>query len=105
MSAICTSTSFPTLLPSAARSGTLPPAARHGAWQLCARRALSLQATRASVLRVRQGRLWVTRDATVDRGSEDLVVAPGESISVPGGQRIVLEPWDGQGASYTWDAA
>lgn len=51
------------------------------------------------------GRVWVTRDATGEWGSEDLVLAPGESLTVAAGRRIVMEPWDGHGATYTWDAA
>ena len=38
-------------------------------------------------------------------GSEDLVLAPGESLAVAAGERIVMEPWDGNGATYSWDAA
>lgn len=56
----------------------MPPAVRRGAWQLAAGQATTLKAARASVLRIRQGRLWVTRDATAHRGSEDLVLGPGE---------------------------
>lgn len=83
----------------------VPPAVRRGAWQIAHGQALSLRAGSASVLRVRQGRIWVTRDATTHWGSEDIVLAPGESLSVPAGQRLVMEAWDGHGATYTWDAA
>ena len=37
---------------------------------------MTLKALAPSVLRVRQGRVWVTRDATSHWGSEDLVLAP-----------------------------
>jgi hypothetical protein len=47
----------------------------------------------------------VTRDATAHAGSEDLVLAPGESLAVAAGERIVMEPWDSHGATYSWDAA
>ena len=89
-------------VPSASR---VPPAVRRGAWQIAAGQAMTLKARSESVLRVRQGRLWVTRDATASWGSEDLVLAPGESLTVVAGERIVMEPWDGYGATYTWDAA
>ena len=104
MSAACTASSLlPQTLP--ARAAAVPPAARRGAWQLPVGQAASLKAASASVLHVRQGRVWVTRDATDKCGSEDIVLAPGESLMVDAGQRIVMEPWDGCGATYTWDAA
>jgi len=102
MSAVVTSSSLPSV--ALARPAAVPPAVRRGAWQLEAGHAISLRASSASVLRIRQGRVWVTRDATVHSGSEDLVLAPGESLAVAGGERIVMEPWDGNGATYTWDA-
>jgi hypothetical protein len=104
MSAVCTAT---TSLSSAAlaRPAAVPPAVRRGAWQLDAGHAMSLRAASASVLRIRQGRVWVTRDATAHTGSEDLVLAPGESLVVAAGERIVMEPWDSHGTTYSWDAA
>ncbi|MDA7417758.1 DUF2917 domain-containing protein [Xenophilus arseniciresistens] len=81
----------------------VPPAVRSGAWQLQAGQATTLQARHAHVLHVRQGRLWVTMDATATWGSEDLVLGPGERLTVPAGQRLVMEPWDGFGATWSWD--
>jgi len=104
MSAVCTPSSLPSLAVPG-RATAIPPAVRHGAWQLAAGQATSLKAARASVLRVRQGRLWITCDAGARSSSEDLVLGPGESLAVPAGQRIVMEPWDGHGATYTWDVA
>ena len=89
-------------VPSASR---VPPAVRRGAWQIAAGQAMTLKARSESVLRVRQGRLWVTRDATTSWGSEDLVLAPGESLVVAAGQKLVMEPWDSFGATYSWDAS
>ena len=104
MSATYTTSSLsPLSLP--ARAAAVPPAVRRGAWQLPVGQAARLKAASTSVLRVRQGRVWVTRDATDKWGSEDVVLAPGESMTVLAGQRIVMEPWDGFGATYTWDAA
>jgi len=94
---VCTSTLAP------APAAAVPPAVRRGAWQLAAGQATSLRARRPSVLRVRQGRLWITRDATAAHASEDLVLGPGEALPVAAGQRIVMEPWDGYGATYSWD--
>jgi len=103
MSAVCTSPSLSSA--TLARPAAVPPAVRRGAWQLDPGHAMSLKAASASVLRVRQGRVWVTRDATAHAGSEDIVLAPGESLAVSAGERIVMEPWDGNGATYSWDAA
>jgi hypothetical protein len=105
MSAAAVSSSSLSSVLGAQRSVAVPPAVRRGAWQLRAGQALSLKAGSASVLRIRQGRVWVTRDATDQWGSEDLVLAPGESLVVQAGQRVVMEPWDSHGATYTWDAA
>jgi len=103
MSAVCHAPSLSSL--SLPNQAAVPPAVRRGAWQLAAGQAMSLRARGDSVLCVRQGRLWVTRDATADRGSEDLVLAPGEMLAVSAGQRVVMEPWDGFGATYSWDSA
>ncbi|HUD33154.1 MAG TPA: DUF2917 domain-containing protein [Variovorax sp.] len=75
------------------------------AWQLAFGRAASLRAEAAGVLRVTRGRLWVTRDATRRRATEDLVLAPGDTLALATGERVVMEPWDARGAAYAWDAA
>lgn len=72
--------------------------------QLTAGRAASLRAGATGVLRVTRGRLWVTRDATRHRATEDLVLAPGDTLALAAGERVVMEPWDAQGAAYAWDA-
>jgi hypothetical protein len=87
------------------RPVNVPPAVRRGAWQLKSGQAITLRAAGQSVLKVRQGRVWITCDATDTWGSEDLVLGPGESLRVTQGQRVVMEPWDCHGATYTWDAA
>lgn len=92
-------------IPGLRRPASVPPAVRRGAWQLAAGQAMSLRAQSDSVLKVRQGRVWVTRDATAQWGSEDLVLGPGDSLRLAKGERLVMEPWDGFGATYTWDAA
>ncbi|MEJ8854560.1 DUF2917 domain-containing protein [Variovorax robiniae] len=88
-----------------ARPATVPAATRRGAWQICAGQAISLKASSNSIMRIRQGRVWVTLDANRAHGSEDIVLAPGESLKVAAGERLVMEPWDGYGATYTWDVA
>lgn len=80
-------------------------ASRRNSIRLDAGRATSLRADCARLLQVRQGRVWVTRDATVRLATEDVVLGCGESMRVAAGDRIVLEPWDHNGATYSWDIA
>jgi hypothetical protein len=104
MSAACTASPLPSLsLPG--QVPAVPSTVRRGAWQLAAGQATTLKASAATVLRIRQGRVWITCDATSLRGSEDLVLAPGESMRLASGQRMVMESWDGYGATYTWEPA
>jgi len=98
-------TFVPSSVPSLTGQFPVPPAVRRGAWQLAAGQAMSLRARSPSLLKIRQGRVWVTRDATPHWGSEDLVLGPGESLKLAKGERVVMEPWDSFGATYTWDAA
>lgn len=99
------------LAPSSSASSTVPrtvpPMAASGggeARQLAAGRAASLRAEAAGVLRVTRGRLWVTRDATRRRATEDLMLAPGDTLPLAAGERVVMEPLDAQGATYAWAA-
>ncbi|RQO61022.1 hypothetical protein DBV14_05800 [Variovorax sp. KBW07] len=103
--AVCTTPSLASLPVPARTTAAVPPAVRRGAWQIAPGEAMSLKARTNSVLRVKQGRVWITPDATLKNPSEDLVLAPGESLAVAAGQRIVMEAWDGYGATYAWDAA
>lgn len=103
--AVCTTESLVSLSIPARTAAAVPPAVRRGAWQIAPGEAMSLKARTASVLRVKQGRVWITPDATLANPSEDLVLAPGESMTVAAGQRIVMEAWDGYGATYSWDQA
>ena len=103
--AVCTTESLASLSIPARTNAAVPPAVRRGAWQIAPGEAMSPKARSASVLRVKQGRVWVTPDATPASPSEDLVLAPGESLPVAAGQRIVMEAWDGYGATYSWDPA
>ena len=60
-----------------------------GSFQLANGRALSLQPGKASLLRVKQGRVWATL------GSElgDHVLVPGSTLHIPAGEHVVIEPW------------
>lgn len=65
-------------------------------WCLDARRAMTLRPQVSSRLHITQGRAWVTLGLP-HRGSGkesgDVVLAAGESLSVPAGARLVMEPW------------
>jgi hypothetical protein len=54
---------------------------------------------------VTRGRLWATRDATRRRATEDLVLGPGDTLSLEAGERVVMEAWDGRGADCAWTVA
>lgn len=65
-------------------------------WRLDARRAMSLRPQVPSRLHITQGRAWVTLGKAHDgAGNEsgDLVLNAGESLMVPAGARLVMEPW------------
>ena len=65
-------------------------------WLLDARRAMSLRPRVRSRLHIIQGRAWVTLGQVHDgAGNEsgDLVLGAGESLVVPAGARVVMEPW------------
>lgn len=65
-------------------------------WRLDAHRAMSLRPQVPSRLHITQGRAWVTLgQAHKGAGNEsgDLVLNAGESLAVPVGARLVMEPW------------
>jgi hypothetical protein len=78
-----------------------------GSWKLEAGRALTLHPSEAGELRVAQGRLWATLDgphAGSLRGLGDLILEPGTPLRLRAGQRVVLEPADGQLPAYfAWE--
>ncbi len=90
---------------SAADDSFVIAASRRNFVQLEAGRATSLRADCARLLQVRQGKVWVTRDATASTATEDVVLGCGESMRIAAGDRIVLEPWDSNGVTYSWDIA
>jgi hypothetical protein len=79
-----------------------------GSWKLEAGRALSLTPAAAGVLRIAEGRVWVTLDMQPGdlEASGDLFLVPGRGLVVQAGQRVVLESAgsDRQAAAYfSWD--
>jgi len=105
MSVACTSPSLVSLSRPSTADAAAAAFVRIAPRQLAAGQATSLRADGARLLQVRQGRIWVTRDATARNASEDLVLAPGDSLVVAAGDRIVMESWGAAGAAYTWDSA
>lgn len=79
-------------------------------WRLDARRAMTLRPSVPSRLQITQGRAWVTLGLPHEgAGNEsgDHMLAAGESLVVPAGVRLVMEPWqpasDGP-VSFDWTA-
>ena len=81
-----------------------PPAAPAlpGSWKLKAGRAVTLRPREASLLRVKQGRVWVT----LQREPGDHVLVPGSTLHIAAGDRVVIEPWpvqERQPVYFDWD--
>lgn len=87
---------------------SLSSAALPGCWKLDAGRALTLTPSGAGVLRIAEGRVWVTMD-TLQRDAQaagDLFLVPGRGMVVQAGQRLVLESSGadrGAAAYFSWD--
>jgi hypothetical protein len=66
-----------------------------GAWRLHPGQAMSLYPQQVSVLRIHRGPVWVTlgeSGALSPQASGDLFLMDGESMVVPAGARLVMEP-------------
>lgn len=61
-------------------------------WRLPAGRALSLRPRRAGLLQVCQGQVWATMDGPHGWREGDMFLAAGDSLRVPAGQHLVIEP-------------
>lgn len=71
------------------------PAALRG-WRLDVRRAMTLRPQVPSRLHITEGRAWVTLGMPHEGAgnvSGDVMLAAGESLAVPAGARLVMEPW------------
>ena len=65
-------------------------------WRLDARRAMTLRPHVSSRLQITQGRAWITLGLPHEgAGNEsgDHMLTAGESLVVPAGARLVMEPW------------
>jgi Protein of unknown function (DUF2917) len=66
-----------------------------GSWRLHPGHAMALRPRRASLLRIYCGRVWVTQGGpytVVGRESGDHFLLPGDTLRVPAGARLVMEP-------------
>lgn len=84
------------IAPFSASSEPLSCAASARGWRLDARRAMTLRPQVPSRLQINQGRVWVTLGQPhTGAGNEsgDVVLAAGDSLRVPAGARLVMEPW------------
>lgn len=83
-----------------------------GSWRLHPGHAMSLRPRRASLLRIYCGRVWVTQGGPYDligRESGDRFLSPGDTLRVPAGARLVMEPLaeagDEQPVHFDWAEA
>lgn len=76
------------------------PSLLAGLWHLAPGRTVSLQPKARSVLRIAQGRVWVTMGARQglagQADSGDLVLHAGDELAVPAGVHLVMECWPAQ---------
>lgn len=82
--------------PVAASSDCISLAAFARGWRLDVRRAMTLRPHVPSRLQITEGRAWVTLGLPhqgAGNESGDLMLTAGESLSVPAGARLVMEPW------------
>ena len=80
-----------------------PAAPLPGTWKLARGRAVTLRPANDGILRVAHGRVWATVDGphgTGPRDSGDHVLEVGRSMYVRAGQRVVIEAWSHETASY-----
>jgi Protein of unknown function (DUF2917) len=83
-----------------------------GAWRLHPGHAMGLRPKETSVLRVHRGQVWVTLGAPgapSPQDSGDRFLQAGESLVVPAGARLVMEPLVPRGATdpvcFDWSGA
>lgn len=64
-------------------------------WQLARGQTLHRVTPQARLLRVRQGRLWATRDTRDGQApSDDFVLGPGAELLLARGEGVVLEAFE-----------
>ncbi len=82
-----------------------------GAWKLVPEHAVTLNPGQAGVLRVTQGRAWVTLDGPHQGPANDwgdIVLQCGQQITLLPGQHVVMEPYGdavNQSTYFSWEPA
>lgn len=93
--------------PTAQSLQSAPAAPLPGTWKLARGRAVTLRPATNGILRIAHGRVWATIDGphgNTPFDSGDHVLEVGRSMYVQAGQRVVIESWACQTASYfAWD--
>lgn len=88
---------FPHVSQQPAVNAPVAPSPMPGWWRLAPHRTISLQPKVHSVLRIAQGRVWVTMGALQglagQADSGDVVLHPGDELAVPAGAHLVMESW------------
>ncbi len=81
-------------------------------WQLLPGSVLSFEAGKPVLLRITQGRIWLTLDGPHSGAANDwgdVVLQSGDQFALEPGQRIVVEAWTtpaaAQGARLVWSLA
>ena len=78
-----------------------------GTWKLARGNAVTLRPATDGILRIAHGQVWATTDGPHGGGpsdSGDHVLQVGRSMYVRAGQRVVIESWSQDSASYfAWD--
>ncbi len=86
--------------PVAVSSDRIASAACARGWRLDARRAMALRPRVPSRLHIVQGRAWVTLGGPYQGAGNELgdhMLVAGQSLAVPAGARLVMEPWQPAG--------
>ena len=75
--------------------GVQPDSEQRALWRVTRGQALRLPPMRvARLLRLREGQLWVTADGRLGAvPPEDWWLAPGETLRVPAGARLLASGW------------
>lgn len=81
-----------------------------GTWKLAAGQAVSLRPHTPGVLKIAQGRVWLTLGgslADLPGAAADHVLQAGERLTVAPGQHVVMEVWNPSGgvdaAAFRWE--
>ena len=92
---------------SSASVSSQPPT---GCWHLASHQALTLLPTESGILRIAQGRVWLTglpQPVAPANDSGDRFLGAGEQVMISAGHRLVIESWpqaDGAAAYFSWQA-